>query len=237
MPTFMFVGRREDKTTTIFFFSWILMQSFRIQLHKICQHLPTTWTKWNKRDKVWSRANLLFKLRSRTRRRRCCLSALLELNLGLKNSIRKENNDIRMACSSSLPSQPFLSRHATLLGGEERCVTSQKRQRGRLHVLWAHYISITDSFFHSLYAFEPCRKFFLKFLVLTTAEGLQGHRTHSHVNFSACYCRGICKGKIILGLAPVVLMNKCILLWWTNWSFTNLSDWYSHNYMIANSVT
>ena len=144
---------------------------------------------------------------------------------------------MRMACSSSLPSQPFLSRHATLLGGEERCVTSQKRQRGRLHVLWAHYISITDSFFHSLYAFEPCRKFFLKFLVLTTAEGLQGHRTHSHVNFSACYWRGICKGKIIPGLAPVVLMNKCILLWWTHWSFTNLSDWYSHNYMIANSVT
>ena len=102
-----------------------------------------------------------------------------------------------MACSSSLASQPFLSRHATLLGGEERCMTSQKRQRGRLHVLWAHYISITDSFFHSLYAFQPCRKFFLKFLVLTTAEGLQGHRTHSHVNFSACYWRDICKGKII----------------------------------------
>ena len=86
MPTFMSVGRREDKTTTFFFFSWILMQSFRIQLHKICQHLPTTWTKWNKRDKVWSRANLLFKLRFRSRRRPCCLSALLDLNLGLKNS-------------------------------------------------------------------------------------------------------------------------------------------------------
>ena len=36
---------------------------------KICQHL-TNWTSWNKRDKVWSSANSLFKGRFCSRRRR-----------------------------------------------------------------------------------------------------------------------------------------------------------------------
>ena len=40
------------------------------------QHL-TNSTRWNKRDKVWSSANSLFKWRFRSRRRRCCLSSLL----------------------------------------------------------------------------------------------------------------------------------------------------------------
>ena len=44
---------------------------------KICQHL-TNWTSWNKRDKVWSRANSLFKWRFRSRHRRCCLSSLMK---------------------------------------------------------------------------------------------------------------------------------------------------------------
>ena len=38
---------------------------------KNCQHL-TNWTKWNKRDKVWSSATSLFKWRFRSCRRRCC---------------------------------------------------------------------------------------------------------------------------------------------------------------------
>ena len=37
-----------------------------------CQHL-INWTRWNKRDKVWSSATSLFKWRFRSRRRRCCL--------------------------------------------------------------------------------------------------------------------------------------------------------------------
>ena len=37
-----------------------------------CQHL-TNWTRWNKRDKVWSSANALFKRRFRSCRRCCCL--------------------------------------------------------------------------------------------------------------------------------------------------------------------
>ena len=42
---------------------------------KNCQHL-TKWTRYNKRDKVWSSANSLFKWRVRGLRRRCCLSSL-----------------------------------------------------------------------------------------------------------------------------------------------------------------
>ena len=41
-----------------------------------CQHL-TNWTRWNKRDKVWSSATSLFKWRFRSRRRRCCLTFLV----------------------------------------------------------------------------------------------------------------------------------------------------------------
>ena len=43
---------------------------------KSCQHL-TNYTRWNKRDKVWSSANSLFKWRFRSRRRYRCLSSLL----------------------------------------------------------------------------------------------------------------------------------------------------------------
>ena len=51
MPNFMFCGRREHQTTTLFFFSWTSMQSFRIHAtpQNNCQHL-TNW--WNKRDQV-----------------------------------------------------------------------------------------------------------------------------------------------------------------------------------------
>ena len=58
---------------TFLFFSWTLIQSFRIQLQKICQHL-TNKTSWNKRGKVWSSAKSLFKWRFRNRRRRRGLS-------------------------------------------------------------------------------------------------------------------------------------------------------------------
>ena len=48
----------QDKTS--FFFSWTLIQSFRIQLQKKdCQHL-TKKAGWNKRDKVWGSRNSPF---------------------------------------------------------------------------------------------------------------------------------------------------------------------------------
>ena len=40
-----------------------------------CQHL-TKWSRWNKRDTVWSSATSLFKWRFRSRRRRCCSNSL-----------------------------------------------------------------------------------------------------------------------------------------------------------------
>ena len=78
MPNFTFCGRREHNTTTFFFFSWTLIQSFRIQLQKIYKHL-TNWTRWNKRERVWSSVTSLFKWRFCNRRPRCCLNFLLSI--------------------------------------------------------------------------------------------------------------------------------------------------------------
>jgi len=74
-PNFTFCRGRERRQRLLFFFSWTLIQSSRIQLQKICQHL-TNWTSWNTHDKVWSGTNSLFKWSFRRRRRRCCLSSL-----------------------------------------------------------------------------------------------------------------------------------------------------------------
>ena len=71
-----FVDDLNTRQQLAFFFSWTLIQSFRIQPPNICQHL-TNWTRWNKRDKVWGSANSLFKWRFRSRRRRCCFSSLI----------------------------------------------------------------------------------------------------------------------------------------------------------------
>ena len=77
MPSFTLCRGREQKTTTFLFFSWTLIQPLKFKSKKICQHL-TNWTRWNKRDKVWSSANsLVHKWRFRSRRRRCCLSSLI----------------------------------------------------------------------------------------------------------------------------------------------------------------
>ena len=53
------------------------MKSFRIQLLKNCQHL-TNWTKWNKREKLWSSATSLFNWRFRSRRGRFWLNSLID---------------------------------------------------------------------------------------------------------------------------------------------------------------
>ena len=45
MRNFTYCGEREHKTTTLLFFLWTSLNSFRIQL----QHL-TNWTRWNKCD-------------------------------------------------------------------------------------------------------------------------------------------------------------------------------------------
>ena len=74
VPKFMFCQEHEHKTTTLFFFSSTLIQSFyRIQLHKNLMN----WMSWNKCNKVWSSMNSLFKWRFHSRRSRCCLSSLI----------------------------------------------------------------------------------------------------------------------------------------------------------------
>ena len=61
------VNRRQR--TTSFFFSWTSIHFFGTQLQRKCQHL-TNWTRWNKRDEVWSGATSLFRCRFRCRRSR-----------------------------------------------------------------------------------------------------------------------------------------------------------------------
>ena len=62
LPSFTFRRERKHNTTTLFFFSWTSIHSFRIQFQKNGQPLAN-WTRWNKRDKVWRRATSLFKWR------------------------------------------------------------------------------------------------------------------------------------------------------------------------------
>ena len=70
----------EDVNSRRLFFCfpelWYSLLEFNSR--KICQHFMNWMScNWDKRDKVWSSANSLFKWRSRNRRRHCCLSSLL----------------------------------------------------------------------------------------------------------------------------------------------------------------
>ena len=80
MPNFTFFKDvNSRKTTTFLFFSCTLTQFFSIQLQK---NLPT-FDELNVGDGIsatnfWNSANLLFKWRFRSRRRRSCLTSLLK---------------------------------------------------------------------------------------------------------------------------------------------------------------
>ena len=79
---FTFCGGRELKTTSFVFFYWHGWPNFdtvfsEFNSREKYEHL-TNWTRWNKREKVWSSANSLFSWRFRSRQsrhRRCCLQA------------------------------------------------------------------------------------------------------------------------------------------------------------------
>ena len=109
LPNFTFCRGREQKKTTFFFFSWTLMQFFRIQPpQNICQHLANE-TRWNKRDQVWGNANSLFKWRFRSRRRRrrrrrCANSpiSLSEASPGQKTGLNRKNIGERSEPSGGL---------------------------------------------------------------------------------------------------------------------------------------
>ena len=75
MPNFTFFCRAwtQDNDLLFLFLNFDSLTEFNSRNN--CQHL-TNWTRWNKRDKVWSSANALFKRRFRSCRRCCCLSSL-----------------------------------------------------------------------------------------------------------------------------------------------------------------
>ena len=60
VPNFMFCGGREHKTTTFVFFSWTSIRRLEFNSRQIRQHF-VYWTSWNRRDKVWSSTNSIFK--------------------------------------------------------------------------------------------------------------------------------------------------------------------------------
>ena len=82
---FLYISRRHCTITTwtqddfLFSFPELRYSLQEFNFKKICQHL-TNWTRWNKRDKVSSSANSLFKGRFHSCRCRCCLKSLLTLN-------------------------------------------------------------------------------------------------------------------------------------------------------------
>ena len=70
--------RERDARRLPFSFSELRYSPLELNSRKIRTHL-TNWTRWNKRDKVWSSANSLFIWRFRSRSRRYCLSSLMLL--------------------------------------------------------------------------------------------------------------------------------------------------------------
>ena len=77
LPNFMFCGERKHTGQRFCFSSPKLRYSpLGFNSWKICQHL-TSWSRWN--SKVWSSVKSLFKWRFWNRRRRYCLSPLINL--------------------------------------------------------------------------------------------------------------------------------------------------------------
>ena len=79
--SFLFSRFVEDENTRqqfsfSFFELWSPDTHLEFNSRKIRCYLPN-WTRWSKRDKVWSNVNILFKWRFCNRRRRCFLSSLL----------------------------------------------------------------------------------------------------------------------------------------------------------------
>ena len=87
MPNFTFSGVWwTQDNDIIFFFSWTFYNlALRIQLQKNRRQF-TNWTRWNKRDQVWSSANSLCILSDvfvAVGVRRCCLNSLMYVDCGL----------------------------------------------------------------------------------------------------------------------------------------------------------
>ena len=73
----LFVENMNTRQQLYFSFPEFRYSLLEFNPRKNCQHLTNFNNEMpNKRDKVWSSANLLFKWRFRSLRRRCCLSSL-----------------------------------------------------------------------------------------------------------------------------------------------------------------
>ena len=85
IPTcnFMFCGERDVNTRQWLSFSLPELQHSLLEFNprKKCPRL-SSWTRWNKRDRVWSRANSLFKWSFRSCHHRRCLSSVMLVNVG-----------------------------------------------------------------------------------------------------------------------------------------------------------
>ena len=81
------------------FFPWTLIQSFRIQLQEKFSS-KRIWTRWNKRDKVWSSATSLFRGRFRIPCRRFCLSSPIVSVLRSRplDELRNPLNQYQLSC-------------------------------------------------------------------------------------------------------------------------------------------
>ena len=72
-----FVENVNTRQQLYFSFPELRYSLLEFNSRKDCPHL-TNWTRWKKRDKVWGSATSIFKWRFRSRRRRWCLSSLLD---------------------------------------------------------------------------------------------------------------------------------------------------------------
>ena len=81
-----FVEDGNTRQRVSFSFPELWYSLLEFSSRKSCQHLRN-WTRWTKRETVWSRATVLFQWRFRGRRRPCCLSSLSWNETGVKEPL------------------------------------------------------------------------------------------------------------------------------------------------------
>ena len=91
-----FVEDGNTRQRVSFSFPELWYSLLEFSSRKSCQHLRN-WTRWTKRETVWSRATVLFQWRFRGRRRPCCLSSLSWKETGVKEpltTVRWKGHDV-----------------------------------------------------------------------------------------------------------------------------------------------
>ena len=91
-----FVEDGNTRQRVSFSFPELWYSLLEFSSRKSCQHLRN-WTRWTKRETVWSRATVLFQWRFRGRRRPCCLSSLGWNETGVKEpltTVRWKGHDV-----------------------------------------------------------------------------------------------------------------------------------------------